>query len=98
MPEEAKRSIPMFVWQALLGIALLLGWQELVNTGKLDKFFFSRPSDIAGRIATWVATGSIFPHLLVTMEEAALAFILGGASGVLFGFGLARAPRLGALL
>jgi NitT/TauT family transport system permease protein len=98
MPEEAKRPIPMFVWQALLGIAVLLGWQELVNTGKLDKFFFSRPSDIAGRIATWVATGSIFPHLLVTMEEAALAFILGGASGVLFGFGLARAPRLGALL
>ena len=60
MPEEAKRPIPMFVWQALLGFAVLLGWQELVNTGKLDKFFFSRPTDIAGRIATWVTTGSIF--------------------------------------
>jgi NitT/TauT family transport system permease protein len=86
------------VWQALLGIAVIAGWQELVNTGKLDKFFFSRPSDIAARIVTWVMTGSIFPHLLVTMEEAALAFILGAASGVVLGFGLARAPRLGALL
>jgi NitT/TauT family transport system permease protein len=86
------------VWQALLGIAVVASWQALVNAGKLDKFFFSRPTDIAVRIGTWIRTGSIFPHLLVTMEEATLAFILGGASGVLLGFGLARAPRLGALL
>jgi NitT/TauT family transport system permease protein len=98
MPEATKTPIPIIVWQALLGIAALSAWQELVNAGRLDKFFFSRPSDIAVRIATWIRTGSIFPHLLVTMEEAALAFVLGAASGVVLGFGLARAPRLGALL
>ncbi len=88
----------MIVWQALLGVTMLVLWQELVNTGALDKFFFSRPTDIASRILEWLRTGSIFPHLVVTMEEAALAFILGAGSGIVLGFGLARAPRLGALV
>src|SRR5205823_9314465 len=88
----------MVIWQALLGVVMLGSWQALVNAGKLDKFFFSRPSDIAARIFEWLRTGSIWPHLLVTMEEAALAFILGAASGVLLGFVLSRMPRLGALV
>lgn len=88
----------MIVWQVLLGLAILTGWQALANAGKLDKFFFSRPTDIAARIVDWVRTGSIWPHLIVTMEEAALAFALGAASGMVFGFALARAPRLGQLL
>lgn len=84
--------------QIALGAAILFSWQELVNAGRLDKFFFSRPTDIAARIVQWLRTGSIWPHLITTMEEAALGFILGAASGVVLGFGLARSPRLGALL
>jgi NitT/TauT family transport system permease protein len=92
-----SRRIPIVVWQILLGIALVASWQGLANAGKLDKFFFSRPSDIAMRIADWLRTGSIWPHLVVTMEEAALAFALGAASGMILGFGLARAPLLSQL-
>ncbi len=88
----------MLLWQALLGVAILGAWQALANAGKLDKFFFSRPSDIAARIVQWVRTGSIWPHLLVTMEEAALAFVIGASSGMVLGFGLARSRWFGALL
>ena len=98
MPTRDKPLVPMVVWQTLLAAAILGAWQGLVNAGVLDKFFFSRPSDIALRIVTWLRTGSIWPHLVVTMEEAVLAFTLGAASGLVFGFGLARSPRLGALL
>src|SRR5882757_5535749 len=98
MSGRAKTTVPMVVWQILLGVSILGAWQGLVNAGKLDKFFFSRPSDIAGRIIEWLKTGSIWPHLIVTVEEAALAFALGAASGVVLGFGLARAPRLAALI
>jgi len=93
---NAKAKI--LIGQIALGVALLAAWQELVNAGKLDKFFFSRPSDIALRIVQWFRSGSIWPHLIVTMEEAALAFVLGAASGVVLGFALARSPRLSALL
>lgn len=83
--------------QLMLGVAFLAVWQVLADTGKLDKFFFSRPSDVAARLGEWLHTGSIWVHLLVTLEEAALAFVLGAAAGVLSGFALARVPVLGAL-
>jgi NitT/TauT family transport system permease protein len=92
---RAKASL--LLGQFLIAAAVLSAWQILVTTGKLDKFFFSRPSDIAGRIVTWLQTGSIWPHLLVTLEEAALAFALGAGAGIVCGFALARSPRLGAL-
>jgi len=95
---RAKTSLPIVAGQILLGVAILAAWQMLVDSKKLDKFFFSRPSDIAARIAQWFTTGSIWPHLAVTLEEAALAFAIGGASGIVLGFALARSPRVGALL
>src|ERR1700722_6664867 len=75
---RAKSSLywPMLIAQITLGAAILTAWQQLVNAGRLDKFFFSRPTDIALRIAQWLRTGSIWPHLLTTIEEAALGFLL----------------------
>lgn len=92
-----RAKISLLLSQLSIAVAFLATWQVLVTTGKLDKFFFSRPSDIANRIVTWLQTGSIWPHLLVTLEEAALAFAIGAGAGVICGFALARSPKLGAL-
>ena len=89
--------VRLLLGQVLIAAAFLSLWQTLVTAGRLDKFFFSRPSDIAQRIWTWLQTGSIWPHLFVTLEEAALAFAFGAGAGVVCGFALARSPRLGAL-
>jgi NitT/TauT family transport system permease protein len=103
MPAESRSATGsiskwMLVWQVLLGVAIVGAWQGLADAGKLDRFFFSRPSDVAARLIQWLRTGSIWPHLIVTLEEAALAFVIGASAGVVLGFGLARAPRVGALL
>lgn len=87
----------MVLWQALLGVLIIAAWQWLADAGKLDRFFFSRPGDIASRIVQWLRTGSIWPHLAITIEEAALAFVIGASSGVILGFALARSRWLGAL-
>src|SRR3984957_13606930 len=92
-----RAKISLLLSQILIAVAFLSIWQVLVTAGKLDKFFFSRPSDIATRIVMWLKTGSIWPHLLVTLEEAALAFAIGAGAGVVCGFALARSPKLGAL-
>src|SRR5437870_8794409 len=86
----AMRGTPMLVWQLLLGAVIVISWQLLAATGKLDKFFFSRPSDIVARIWQWLLTGSIWPHLATTLEEACLSFAIGVMLGILFGFLLAR--------
>src|SRR5688572_30621509 len=93
-----SRRIPMVVWQVAFGGAMLLAWQGLVTAGVMDKFFFSRPSDIGLRVWQWISAGTVWGHLAVTMTEAALSFAIGVAFGITFGFLLARVGWLAELL
>ena len=77
---------------------MLTTWQMGVSAGMLDKFFFSRPSDIALRVWQMFVAGTVWGHLATTMTEAALSFLIGVSSGVLFGFLLARNQFLAELL
>jgi len=78
--------------QLALGLATLAAWQAGASSKLLDPFFFSRPSDIARRIVTWIASGSLWPHLVVTLEESLLGLVIGAAFGITVGFALARLP------
>lgn len=95
---KRSRSSFMLIWQLLLGIASLLTWQGLVTAGLLDKFFFSRPSEILARVWQWASSGTIWVHLAITLTEAALSFAIGVALGIVLGFLLARVDWLAALL
>jgi NitT/TauT family transport system permease protein len=88
----------MVLWQAVFGAAVLLAWQGLVTAGLMDKFFFSRPSDVGLRVWQWIAEGTVWAHLAVTLTEAALSFGIGVSLGIAFGFLLARVNWLAELL
>lgn len=77
---------------------LVLGWEGAVRLGYADPFFFSKPSDISGRMIDWIVSGSIWRHLATTLIEALLAFFIGTAFGVLAGLALARIELLSAVL
>src|SRR5262249_51579808 len=47
---------------------------------------------IAIRIFEWISSGSLWRHLLVTLEESLLGLLVGAALGIGLGFALARAP------
>ncbi|MFI1918342.1 ABC transporter permease [Nocardia sp. NPDC020380] len=76
--------------QLVLAVVLILGWELAARYGLIDDFFFSRPSDIAVRLADWFGSGAIWRHLSITLTEAALALGIGGAAGTMIGFFLAR--------
>jgi NitT/TauT family transport system permease protein len=78
--------------QLAVGAAVLGVWQIGVTVKILDPFFFSRPSDIAARIVTWMLNGSLWRHLAITLEESLLGLVIGSAIGVALGFALARSP------
>ena len=80
--------------QIAVGAALLAVWQTLVSLKILDAFFVSRPSDIVQRVARWMASGTLWGHLAVTLEESLLGLIVGAALGISLGFALARSPFL----
>ncbi|MBV6430375.1 MAG: Riboflavin transport system permease protein RibX [Bryobacteraceae bacterium] len=82
----------------LVGAVLIGLWQSGAALGVLDRFFFSRPSDIVGRVWELFARGGVWTHLGVTLAEALLSFAIGGLAGVLGGFLLARRPLLSAVL
>jgi len=63
----------------------------------LPPFFFSNPVDVGKQIVAWFATGVIWKHLWVTLEESMLAFVIGSIGGVLVGFWFARQPRTAAV-
>ena len=85
------------IYQILLGVIMIGVWQGGVSAGVLDKFFFSRPSDIAQRVWTLFAGGTVWAHLGTTLAEALLSFGIGAALGILLGFVLARRPLLAAV-
>ncbi|MDQ2837744.1 MAG: ABC transporter permease [Actinomycetota bacterium] len=80
--------------QLLIAAIFLGGWQLGSNTGWLDPFFFSKPSDIAVRSYDWIKTGYILDDLGVTLQEAFYAFVLGSLAGVVIGFLLGRVRLL----
>ena len=92
------RNARVLAAQTALAVALLASWQVLVTFKLIDPFFFSRPSDIARRIAAWAVNGSLWWHLLVTLEESLLGLVIGAAIGIAMGFGLARSPFAAAVL
>jgi NitT/TauT family transport system permease protein len=81
-------------WQVTVGIIALSLWQGLVAVKVLDPFFVSRPTDIVGRMATWIASGFLWRHLATTLEESLLGLLIGAATGISCGFSLARSPIL----
>src|SRR5438132_13555048 len=82
----------VLAWQMAIAVFLVGAWQLLAGAHIVDPFFVSRPSDIARRIGAWVASGVIWGHLFVTLEEAVLGLVVGGVMGIALGFLLARAP------
>lgn len=83
--------------QVGLAVVLVAGWEILARRGVVDPFFFSQPSDIAGRVRDWLGSGSILPHLQTTLLEALLALLIGLALGLVVGFVLARITFLAQL-
>jgi NitT/TauT family transport system permease protein len=92
----------LIVLQVLVAAVAIVLWYVLTTYevfGKilLPPFFFSNPVDVASQIVDWFATGVIWKHLWVTLEESILAFVLGSIGGVAVGFWFARQPRTAAV-
>ncbi len=100
-----SKLIPL---QILLLVSIFTAWHVLTKPGLIPPFFFDddnkaafffgEPLKIFASISEWFTSGSIYPHLWVTLQETALAFVIGTIAGLVVGLWLGRAPLASALL
>jgi NitT/TauT family transport system permease protein len=98
----AMSRLTLLALQLLVAIVTLVLWQVFATVpvfGKilLPPFFFSKPVDVASQVVAWFASGVIWKHLLITLWESILAFVIGSAAGVAVGFWFARQPTVAAV-
>lgn len=90
-------------WQIGILFFLILFWWAFTKPGLIPPFvfdndsqaafFFGEPGVVAGRIWDWfVVNKDIYPHLVTTLTETVLAFLIGTISGGIVGMWLALAP------
>lgn len=83
---------------ALLPGLILLAFWEWASGRLIREIYVSRPSAIAVRLYELFVTGEILPHLVVTLQELVLGYIVGVLSGVIVGYWLGRSPRVAAVI
>lgn len=80
----------LWLSQAVFIVALLLLWEYLANHGKIDVFFFSKPSAIGDYLKDWSANRGISQETTGTslwgdLGNSAIVFCVGYACGLALG-------------
>jgi NitT/TauT family transport system permease protein len=96
------RRAQLLALQFLVAAVALTLWYVLTTHqffGRylLEPFYFSTPADVAARVVRWFREGTIWRHLVITLTEVLLAFVIGSIAGVLVGFWFARKPFIAAV-
>ena len=97
----------LWIWQVLLLVSIFAVWQLLAQPNLVPSFvwenpdraafFFGEPVKIFRVIWVWFSEGTIYQHLWVTLQETALAFVIGAVLGLLTGLWLGLSPTASTL-
>ena len=87
--ELAAEQRPASRWWVPLGrlafVALvLIVWQAIAGRLVPD-FVISSPTNVAGKLASLVSTGKLWPDLTISVEELALGYVTGAGAGIVIG-------------
>lgn len=80
--------------QVITIIGLLVWMEWSVDSGRVNKVFMAAPSGILKEFVTTVKKGILGPHMLITLEEVVVGYLLAGAVGVSVGLLWTLFPKL----
>lgn len=94
MPPKSGTRTDLYA--RLINSVLILGglglWEWAGRTDKKARFFFSVPSEIAGRLIDWFSSGQVWQHLAITLWETLLGFLGGVVLGLILAFACYSSP------
>jgi NitT/TauT family transport system permease protein len=95
---RSRRRLGINALRVAIFAALVGGWELAARAKVVDPFFFGQPSKIVDQLKTWIEHGTdagpLSQQIFVTLEEAALGFVIGVVLGVVCGIALGRVQLL----
>ena len=79
-------------------VVFVAAWKLVVVVGSYPAFILPAPEVVGERLVRAWAEGTMTPHVLTTMSEIALGFLVGAGLAVVVGYLLARSPLAERLL
>src|SRR5690625_3922067 len=97
--DQYKRRIKkdkriVLIWQICLFLLFICSWELLSSSRVIDPLLFSSPSKISLLLYTKFIDGSIVGHLLITLFETIIGFLLGTIFGIILATVLWSSKRI----
>ena len=93
---ERDHGLAIRFGQLGIGAALIAGW-HLVSGRLIDPFYISAPDEVARKIWTWLADGTLWFAFTYTFKAMIAGFVIGSLAGFATGFVLGRSDILARL-
>lgn len=92
----ARRAHRVSVWAIRLGVVLVpVGlWAFMTSTGRWDSLILASPQQLWTLLVDWFSSGYIYPHLLQTLYEAGVGFLIGALAGAVVALVFGMSSRL----
>ncbi len=93
--KKHKRKFTYINLLQILTVALILAYMQIaVSTGRVSKVFLATPTDIVKSGINMMTDGTLWPHLLVTLEEVFAGYSLAAVTGIVLGLLWVLFPKL----
>jgi NitT/TauT family transport system permease protein len=89
-----KQKLIILIWQFSIAIILILLWEFLSQKNIINSFIFSSPSKIINTISNLIQNNSLSIHIITTLKEVLISFILGISLGFIIAIILYEFPIL----
>lgn len=93
-----KQPAWILISQVAIVIAILIGTEIAVAVGYVNKIFLASPTQIAGEFIYMIQQGELWPHIVLTLQEAIVGYGVSAITGIAIGVVFVTFPKLEALL
>ena len=83
LKKKKKEKILIIISQILIFISIILLWEILAKTNKINTFLTSSPSLIINTINNLFNSNNLFNHIFITTYETIISFILSTLIGII---------------
>lgn len=82
LQDKKRKKYSILFWQFFLTIGFIGVWEVLARLGAINTFLLSSPTQIYKLFITYVADGSLFKHVVISVWETVLGFSIGTILGI----------------